>query len=64
MSGWSVLICSVICAAGMLAFLSVVANALERCGQRLRLLEQEERRAQRQRQGEVIVEAEATTRVA
>lgn len=55
MSGWGVLVWSATGVSGVMLFLSLVANALERSELDLRVLEQRERREQRKRSEAAVI---------
>ena len=61
MSGWHILIRGAVCAAGVLAFLKLVAKELEVATEELRLLEDRERRRYEKR---AVLEAKVAPQVA
>lgn len=67
MDGWQVLIWAATCGGGAIAFLKIVANEIEGAEAKLRLLEQNERKAlqkRRQMAGQVPISSTAVAAAA
>lgn len=59
MSGWVLLLCGLVCASGVLAFLGVVANEVAAVGQQLERLHRKEKKLARRRKEREEYEASA-----